>query len=84
MSLSLCCSPGCYGLADESSGIKQEWIGQAIETPGVKKEYDDGTRHYIRQIPKFDNRWLRVIIKCFRDALCSGNSLFRQEIRVIQ
>lgn len=42
--------------------IKQEWISQTIETPDVKKEYDDGTRHYIRQIPEYDNRWLRVIV----------------------
>lgn len=43
-------------------GIKQEWISQTIETPDVKKEFDDGTCHYIRQISEFDNRWLRVIV----------------------
>ncbi|MBD3278207.1 MAG: DUF4258 domain-containing protein [Candidatus Aegiribacteria sp.] len=43
-------------------GIEQEWVSKAIETPDSKKEYDDGTCHYIRQIPEFGNRWLRVIV----------------------
>ena len=43
-------------------GIKREWINITILTPDKIEDYDDGTRHYIKQIAEFDNRWLRVIV----------------------
>ncbi len=46
----------------EERGILREWVNATIETPERTEEHDDGTRHYIRRIPEFGNRWLRVIV----------------------
>ncbi len=43
-------------------GIKRAWVNTTILTPDKTEDYDDGTRHYIKQIAEFDNRWLRVIV----------------------
>ena len=26
------------------------------------QEHEDGTRHFLKQIPEFGNRWLRIVI----------------------
>jgi hypothetical protein len=43
-------------------GIKREWADRAIADPDRTEDHADGTRHYIKQIPEFKNRWLRVIV----------------------
>jgi hypothetical protein len=43
-------------------GIKREWADRATRDPDRTEEHDDGTRHYIKQIPEFDSRWLRVVV----------------------
>jgi len=43
-------------------GIKLEWADRAVQEPDKVEDHDDGTRHFIKQIPEFENRWLRVIV----------------------
>jgi hypothetical protein len=43
-------------------GIQREWVNAAVNSPIRTEDHDDGTRHFIKQIPEFDNRWLRVIV----------------------
>ncbi len=43
-------------------GIKREWTALAVASPDKIENHEDGTCHFIKQIPDFDNRWLRVII----------------------
>jgi hypothetical protein len=43
-------------------GIKLEWADRTVREPDKIEDHDDGTRHFIRQIPEFENRWLRVIV----------------------
>jgi len=43
-------------------GIKRSWVDRAIGNPYDVFERDDGTKHFIVQIPEFGNRWLRVIL----------------------
>ena len=42
-------------------GIKRDWVNAALERPDRTEDHDDGTRHFIKQIPEFGNRWLRVV-----------------------
>jgi hypothetical protein len=42
--------------------IQVEWVEQTIQTPDRIEENDDGTRHFIRQIPEYGNRWLRIVV----------------------
>ena len=43
-------------------GIKPEWVDRATRDPDRTEDHDDGTRHFIKQIPEFGGRWLRVIV----------------------
>ena len=43
-------------------GIEREWVDRTVREPDRTEEHDDGTRHFIRQIPEFGNRWLRVVV----------------------
>jgi len=43
-------------------GIKLEWADRTVQEPEKVEDHDDGTRHFIKQIPEFENRWLRVIV----------------------
>ena len=42
--------------------IRKKWVDLALKLPDKTEDYDDGTRHYIKQISEFNNRWLRVIV----------------------
>ena len=42
--------------------IKREWVNLALDMPDRKEDHDDGTKHFIKQIPEFGNRWLRVVV----------------------
>ena len=46
----------------EERNISREWVNQALDTPDNVEDIEDGTRHYIKQIPEYGNRWLRVVI----------------------
>ena len=39
--------------------ILSEWVIRAIDQPDKTEDRDDGTRHYLKQIPEYGDRWLR-------------------------
>jgi len=43
-------------------GIQRDWAELAIECPDRVEDHEDGTSHYIKKIPEFKNRWLRVVV----------------------
>lgn len=43
-------------------GIRREWADIAVESPDRTEDHEDGTRHYLKQISEFENRWLRVVV----------------------
>jgi hypothetical protein len=46
----------------EEREIPAKWVEQAITAPDKIENRKDGTRHYIKKIPEYENRWLRVVI----------------------
>jgi hypothetical protein len=42
--------------------IEREGIDRTTNDPDRREDHQDGTRHFIKQIPEFGNRWLRVIV----------------------
>ncbi len=42
--------------------IPPEWVDKCVHSPDRKEDHPDGTTHFIKQIPEFGNRWLRVVI----------------------
>jgi len=43
-------------------GIEREWADLAVRDPDRIEDHDDGTRHFIKQIPQFGGRWLGVVV----------------------
>jgi hypothetical protein len=43
-------------------GIEREWAERAVLAPDRTENHDDGTLHYLKRIPEFGDRWLRVIV----------------------
>jgi hypothetical protein len=42
--------------------IEHKWVDATILFPDKIEDHSDGTRHYIRKIVEFGDRWLRVIV----------------------
>ena len=58
---------GHFGDMLKERGIQREWVDIAVLQPDKTEDHADGTRHYIRRIPEFGNRWLRVIVNVTSD-----------------
>jgi hypothetical protein len=43
-------------------GIKKEWADRTTNDPDRTEDHEDGTRHFMKRIPEFGNRHLRVIV----------------------
>ena len=43
-------------------GIAPEWEDRVRADPDKTEDRDDGTRHFIKRIPEFGNRWFRVVV----------------------
>ncbi len=46
----------------EERNISPEWAERCLREPDETEEHDDGTRHFLKEIPEYGNRWLRVIV----------------------
>ena len=42
--------------------IKESWVDSTLKQPEKIEDRIDGTKHFLRKIKDYDNRWLRVII----------------------
>jgi hypothetical protein len=56
--------------------IKREWVNIVLEQPDRTEDHDDGTRHFIKQIPEFGNRWLHVVVNVAGFPRKTGNCFF--------
>ncbi len=62
-------------------GIAREWVQRALAEPDNIEEHDDDTRHYIKQIPEFGNRWLRVVINIVKQPNKGVTAFFDRRLR---
>jgi len=42
--------------------IQEQWVDRALTEPDRIETHEDGTKHYLKQIQEYDNRWLRIIV----------------------
>jgi len=61
--------------------IQREWVDIAVLQPDKTENHADGTRHYIRQIPEFGNRWLRVVVNITSDPEKRITAFFDRRLR---
>ncbi|MCK5851381.1 MAG: DUF4258 domain-containing protein [Kiritimatiellae bacterium] len=65
----------------DERGIQREWVDIAVLQPDKTEDCADGTRHYIRQIPEFGNRWLRVVVNITSDPEKRITAFFDRRLR---
>ena len=62
-------------------GIKREWTDRATCDPDRTEAHADGTRHFIKRIPEFGNRWLRVVVNVTIDPEKRVTAFFDRKLR---
>jgi hypothetical protein len=72
---------GHFGDMLEERGIARDWTRRALDAPDETEEHDDDTRHYIKRIPEFGNRWLRVIINIAKQPNKGVTAFFDRRLR---
>jgi len=72
---------GHFGDMLNERGIRREWADITILKPDRTEEHPDGTRHYIRKVPEFGNRWLRVIVNVASDPERRITAFFDRRLR---
>ena len=72
---------GYFGDMLEERGIAREWAQRAIDMPDETEEHDDGTRHYLKQISEFGNRWLRVVVNVTKQPKKGVTAFFDRRLR---
>ncbi len=48
--------------------IPLEWVELTFNYPDLTEDRPDGTRHYLKQIPAYEYRWLRLVMNIDADA----------------
>ena len=72
---------GHFGDMLEERAILREWVQRALNAPDETEGHDDDTRHYIKQIPEFGNRWLRVVINVAKQPNKGVTAFFDRRLR---
>ncbi len=72
---------GHFGNMLEERHIARTWAQRAIDMPDETEEHDDGTRHYIKQIPEYGNRWLRVVVNVAKRPNKGVTAFFDRRLR---
>lgn len=72
---------GHFGDMLEERGILRDWVQRALDAPDETEEHDDDTRHYIKRIPEFGDRWLRVIINIVKRPNKGVTAFFDRRLR---
>jgi len=68
---------GAFWRHATGAGILRDWVQRALDAPDETEEHDDDTRHYIKRIPEFGDRWLCVIINVAKQPNKRRNRLLR-------
>lgn len=42
--------------------IHEQWVDRTLTEPDQIETHEDGTKHYLKRIRQYDNRWLRVVV----------------------
>jgi hypothetical protein len=72
---------GHFGDMLKEREIAPDWVQRALDAPDETEEHDDDTRHYLKQIPEFGNRWLRVILNETKQPTKGVTAFFDRRLR---
>jgi len=72
---------GHFGDILAERGIARDWAQRVLDAPDYTEEHDDDTRHYIKQIPEFGDRRLRVVINIVKQPNKGVTAFFDRRLR---
>ena len=72
---------GHFGDMLEERRIDRDWVQRTLVAPDETEEHDDDTRHYIKRIPEFGNRWLRIVINIAKQPNKGVTAFFDRRLR---
>jgi hypothetical protein len=61
--------------------ISQEWVEKTLKSPDHVENREDGSQHFIKKIPEYGNRWLRVVINVRVDPNRAVTAFFDRRLR---
>jgi hypothetical protein len=62
--------------------IRPEWADRAVREPDTVKDHgNDGTRHFLKRIPEFGGRWIRVIVNSTEESNRRVTPFFDRRLR---
>ena len=62
-------------------GISEEWLRSVIESADIEEVDEDGNVHYLKAIPEYDSRVLRVIVNPNTDPVRVITLFFDRRLR---
>ena len=62
-------------------GIRPQWADSAVTEPDRVEDRVDATRHFLKRIPEFGDRWPRVIIDPQQDPPARVTAFFDRRLR---
>ena len=65
----------------EERDIRLEWIEQTIQSPDQIEDKPDGTRHFVKRIGEYGERWLRVIVNTRTNPNRAVTAFFDRRLR---
>jgi hypothetical protein len=72
---------GHFGDMLQERGIARDWVQRTLDAPDETEEHDDGTRHYLKRIPEFENCWLRVVVNVVKQPKKGVTAFFDRRLR---
>ena len=60
--------------------ISRDWVDRTVSDPDRIEDRSEGNRHYLKQIPEFGNRWLRVVVDITSEPPCAITVFFDRRI----
>ncbi len=72
---------GHFGDMLEERGIVRDWARRTMDAPDETEEHEDDTRHYLKRIPEFGNRWLRVVVNTAKQPNKGVTAFFDRRLR---
>ena len=61
--------------------ISEEWIDRALSQADLVEEHSDHTRRYLKQIPEYGDRWLRVVVNVTKTPNRCVTAFFDRRLR---
>jgi hypothetical protein len=61
--------------------IREDWVERTLSNPDRVEEHEDGTKHFLKEIPEFGHRWLRIVVSVAIEPEQAVTAFFDRRLR---